>query len=87
MRRRASSSSRLSSHLARLATTLEKFCLDGKVALTTGGTRGIRLAIARTFGEAGSRLVISSRSPVPEAERSLRNAGYEVDFTAAGPST
>jgi NAD(P)-dependent dehydrogenase (short-subunit alcohol dehydrogenase family) len=63
--------------------TLEKFRLDGKVALITGGTRGIGLAIAHTFGEAGARLVISSRSSVPEAERSLREAGYEVDFIAA----
>ena len=63
--------------------TLEKFRLDGKLALITGGTRGIGLAIAHSFGEAGARLVISSRSPVPEAERSLRNAGYEVDFIAA----
>jgi NAD(P)-dependent dehydrogenase (short-subunit alcohol dehydrogenase family) len=63
--------------------TLEKFRLDGKVALITGSTRGIGLAIAHTFGEAGARLVISSRSPVPEAERSLREAGYEVDFIAA----
>ena len=63
--------------------TLEKFRLDGKLALITGGTRGIGLAIAQTFGEAGARLVISSRSPVPEAERSLRDAGYEVDFIAA----
>ena len=63
--------------------TLEKFRLDGKLALITGGTRGIGLAIAHSFGEAGARLVISSSSPVPEAERSLRNAGYEVDFIAA----
>ena len=63
--------------------TLEKFRLDGKLALITGGTRGIGLAIAHTFGEAGASLVISSRSPVPEAERSLRDASYEVDFIAA----
>jgi NAD(P)-dependent dehydrogenase (short-subunit alcohol dehydrogenase family) len=63
--------------------TLEKFRLDGKLALITGGTRGIGLAIAHVFGEAGARLVISGRSPVPEAERSLREAGYEVDFIAA----
>jgi NAD(P)-dependent dehydrogenase (short-subunit alcohol dehydrogenase family) len=63
--------------------TLEKFRLDGKLTLITGGTRGIGLAIAQAFGEAGARLVISSRSPVPEAEPSLRDAGYEVDFIAA----
>ncbi|WP_277183856.1 SDR family NAD(P)-dependent oxidoreductase, partial [Caballeronia sp. BR00000012568055] len=62
---------------------LDKFRLDGKVALITGGTRGIGLAIAHAFGEAGARLVISSRSAVPEAEQSLRDAGHEFDFIAA----
>lgn len=62
---------------------LEKFRLDGKVALITGGTRGIGLAIAHAFGEAGARVVISSRTTVPEAEKSLRDAGYAFDFIAA----
>lgn len=62
---------------------LEKFRLDGKVALITGGTRGIGLAIAYAFGEAGARVVISSRTTVPEAEKSLRDAGYAFDFIAA----
>lgn len=62
---------------------LEKFRLDGKVALITGGTRGIGLAIAHAFGEAGARVVISSRTTVPEAEKSLRDAGYAFDFVAA----
>jgi len=63
--------------------TLKKFRLDGKRVLITGGTRGIGLAIAHAFGEAGAPLVISSRHPVPDAEKGLRDAGYEVDFIAA----
>jgi NAD(P)-dependent dehydrogenase (short-subunit alcohol dehydrogenase family) len=63
--------------------TLEKFRLDGKVALITGGTRGIGLAIAHAFAEAGARLVLSGRTSGDEAAKSLLDAGYRIDFVAA----
>ena len=44
-------------------TTNDLFRLDGKVALITGSTRGIGLAIARMMAGAGARIVISSRKP------------------------
>lgn len=56
---------------------LEKFRLDGKVALITGGNRGIGLAIGKLFVEAGARCMMTSRS---ETE-GLR------DLLAAGPGT
>jgi NAD(P)-dependent dehydrogenase (short-subunit alcohol dehydrogenase family) len=48
---------------------LDLFNLTGKVALVTGGSRGLGKAMARGFAEAGADIIISSRS-----ERDLRLA-------------
>ena len=37
---------------------IDKFKLDGKIALITGGTRGIGLSIAHALGEVGAKLVL-----------------------------
>ncbi|MBV8748215.1 MAG: SDR family NAD(P)-dependent oxidoreductase, partial [Candidatus Eremiobacteraeota bacterium] len=39
------------------------FDLHGKVAIVTGSTRGIGLAIATRLAQHGARVVISSRDP------------------------
>jgi len=46
---------------------MDAFRLDGRVALVTGSTRGIGLAIARTLGQAGAHVVVSSESAVDTA--------------------
>jgi NAD(P)-dependent dehydrogenase (short-subunit alcohol dehydrogenase family) len=43
------------------AATRGPFDLSGRVALVTGGTRGLGLAIARAFSAAGADLMVASR--------------------------
>ncbi|CCV15311.1 SDR family NAD(P)-dependent oxidoreductase [Mesorhizobium sp. STM 4661] len=62
---------------------LDRFRLDSQVALVTGGTRGIGLAIARALGEVGARVVISGRSLGKKSEQTLLDAGVDFDFIAA----
>jgi NAD(P)-dependent dehydrogenase (short-subunit alcohol dehydrogenase family) len=42
-------------------TVLDSFRLDGKVAVVTGGNRGLGHAFARALGEAGARVAIAAR--------------------------
>jgi NAD(P)-dependent dehydrogenase (short-subunit alcohol dehydrogenase family) len=44
-------------------TVLERFSLKGKVAVVTGGNRGIGLGITTAFTEAGGSVAIAARDP------------------------
>jgi 3-oxoacyl-[acyl-carrier protein] reductase len=54
--------------------------LAGKVALITGASRGIGLAISRRLGEMGARLSLCARNPNPlaTAAAGLKKLGMEV---------
>ena len=59
---------------------LDKFKLDDKIALITGGTRGIGLSIAHALGEAGAKLVLVNRTDPVGGVQELKDAGYDVTF-------
>lgn len=59
-------------------SVLDKFRLDGQVAIVTGGNRGIGLAIVRAFLQAGSSVVIAARDEG-------RNAQAVEELSSLGP--
>lgn len=66
-------------------TIAQLFDLSGRTALVTGGSRGLGLQMAHALGEAGARLMISSRK-ADDLERAcadLQAAGIDARWTAA----
>ncbi len=59
---------------------LDRFRLDGKVAVVTGAARGIGQAIARALCEAGAKVILSDvdRDGVAAAAGELERAGFKA---------
>jgi gluconate 5-dehydrogenase len=66
-------------------TIQQLFDLEGKTALVTGGSRGLGLQMAHALGEAGARIMLSSRKAedLEEAVADLQAAGIDARWIAA----
>jgi NAD(P)-dependent dehydrogenase (short-subunit alcohol dehydrogenase family) len=68
-----------------MANVLDRFRLDGQVAVVTGGARGIGLATAQAFVAAGARAIIVDRD-LEEADKAAAQIGnaeaQAVDVTS-----
>jgi gluconate 5-dehydrogenase len=72
-----------------MSTPVQKlFDLTGQVALVTGGSRGLGLQIAEALGEAGARIMLTSRkaSDLEEAAADLQAKGIDTRWIAADAS-
>jgi NAD(P)-dependent dehydrogenase (short-subunit alcohol dehydrogenase family) len=65
------------------------FNLTGRVALVTGGSRGLGLQIAEALGEAGAKVMLSSRkaADLEEAAAHLSHKGIDARWIAADASS
>ena len=64
------------------------FDLSGRIALVTGGSRGLGLQIAEALGEAGAKVMLSSRKAgdLEEAAAHLSGKGIDARWIAADAS-
>ena len=61
------------------------FDLEGRTALVTGGSRGLGLQMAEALGEAGARVLLTSRKPqdLEESAAHLAKRGIQALWNAA----
>ncbi len=66
-------------------TVQQLFDLSGRTALVTGGSRGLGLQMAQALGEAGARIMLSSRKAqdLEQACAQLQSAGIDTRWIAA----
>ncbi len=72
-----------------MSTPVQKlFDLSGQVALVTGGSRGLGLQMAEALGEAGAKIMLTSRkaADLEEAAADLQAKGIDARWIAADAS-
>jgi gluconate 5-dehydrogenase len=72
-----------------MSTHIDKlFDLTGKTALVTGGSRGLGLQIAEALGQAGAKILLTSRkaADLEEAAADLQAQGIDTRWVAADAS-
>ena len=68
-------------------SVLDAFRLDGRVAVVTGGNRGLGLAFARALAEAGARVAIAARDAARSAEVAGELGALAVDLDVTDPES
>ena len=71
----------------RVMSVLDAFRLDGRVAVVTGGNRGLGFAFARALGEAGARVAIAARDAGKNAEVAAALGALAVEFDVTDPES
>ena len=72
-----------------MTTSVQKlFDLSGQTALVTGGSRGLGLQIAEALGEAGAKVMLTSRkaADLEQATAALQDKGIDARWIAADAS-
>jgi NAD(P)-dependent dehydrogenase (short-subunit alcohol dehydrogenase family) len=72
-----------------MTTSVQKlFDLSGQTALVTGGSRGLGLQIAEALGEAGAKVMLTSRkaADLEQATATLQDKGIDARWIAADAS-
>lgn len=66
-------------------TVHQLFSLAGKTALITGGSRGLGLQMAQALGEAGAKVILTSRKEqdLNDAVENLKKSSIDASFVAA----
>ena len=56
---------------------LDRYSLEGRVAVVTGAGRGIGQGIAEDFAKAGAKVILAARrtEEIKQVEQRIRNAG------------